>query len=261
MMPGPSVTRSQQLLRLRLGDHLIQRTFTPGEIAALQSAVALLRTVFEDHYVDPDHQSFLFFHGCTIAGCGRRVEDFSVVHRDGRVMLSDFTDPRLGPAVVSLPLYAYASEVLRFAESVLAAPIKVRRLPDWQRRYVQTQWHSLGTLTALTRRFLRSDTADYEGYCAEFAGVHGHLKRPLELVVVAVLGPSVPFRPVSVEARVRFGPIRAGEVLPMRLNRGDLIRATVSEFTTTGVVFLLEGIGSGGVCPGDLLFGTQLLYP
>jgi hypothetical protein len=81
------------------------------------------------------------------------------------------------------------------------------------------------------------------------------------LIIVAILSQSIPFRPVSVEARVRFGPIRAGEVLAMRLNRGDLVRATVSEFTTSGAVFLLEGVGSGGVCPGDLLFGTQMLYP
>ncbi|MDB4897466.1 MAG: hypothetical protein JWN15_3728 [Firmicutes bacterium] len=260
-MPGPSVGGTERLLCLRLGDHLIQRTFGAGEVAALQSAVALLRTIFEDHYVDPDHHSFLFFHGCTIAGRGRRVEDFTVVHRHGRVMLSEFTSQRLGPAIVSLPLSAYASDVLHFAESVLAAPVASRQFPDWQRRYVQGQWKSLVALTALTRRFLRGGCTDYETYCAEFANVHGHLKRPLELLVVAVLGKSVPFNPVSVAVRVRFGPIRAGEVLPMRLNRGDLLRATVTEFTTAGVVLLLEGAGSGGVCPGDQLFGTQLLYP
>jgi hypothetical protein len=260
MIQGHAVRAPQRLVRLHLGDHLVEAC-SDGEIAAIQSAVALLRTVYEDHYVDPDHKACLFFHGCTVFGLQGRSEDFTVVHREGRVVLSEFTAPNKGPEVVSLPLYGYAAEVLRFAEMVLTRPRKLRYQPEWQSRHIQMQWEALNDLVALTRRFIHGGGVDYEMYCAAFTDLQGQRKRPLELQVTSVLDQGGPFEPVTVEARVAFGPIRAGEVLPMRINRGDVVRVTASNFTTSGVILLLEGIGSGGVCRGDALHGLQFFYP
>lgn len=257
MIEEASVKGSQRTLRLRLGDHLIQAV-GHGEMAIVQSALALLRTVFEDHYVDPEHQSCLFFHGCTVAG----TYDFTVVHRGDRVMLSDFTFPWKGPSYVSLPLTSYALEVVRFAERVLVADLKNHRpLPDWQQRYVDSQMAQLKELSALGRRFLSAPLSEYPAFCEQYQELHGKLKRPLEIQVLQVLEQSGPFQPISVMCRVLFGPIRAAEILPMRLNRGDVVRVTVSQFTPEGVVLTLEGVGSGGVRPGDRLYGLQLFYP
>jgi hypothetical protein len=256
MLEESAVRSSQRLLRLRLGDHLIQ-TFTDSDVSTLQSAVNLVRTVFEDHYVDRDHRSSLFFHGCTIAGS----HDFSVVHREGRVILSDFTFPWKGPACVSLPLQAYAREVIQFGENVLARSIRMQPMPGWQQRQVKANRAYLRELTAYGRRFWDAGVEQYPAYCEGFYQMHGRLKRPLEIQVNQLLEAAGPWKPVRVEARILFGPIRSGEMMPMRLNHGDVILVQVEKFTNSGVILTLQGVGSGGVRPGDQLFGLQLFYP
>lgn len=245
-------------MKLRLGDQLI-KTFEQGEPSALQSAVALLRTVFEDHYVDPDHQSCLFFHGCTISGT-RKAYDFTVVHREGRVHLSEFTFPWTGPACVSMPLLTYAAEVVEFASGVASGGLLRRPVPEWQRRHLQTQLNHLEQLLALGRRLLQGGLAEYPGCCEAFQAQHGHLKRPLELQVVEVREAGAPFQPARVAARVLFGPVRLNEVLPVRLNRGDVVRAIVDRFDVSGPELVLEGVGSGGIRAGDRLVGLQHFY-
>ncbi|HEY3369116.1 MAG TPA: hypothetical protein VGK74_29020 [Symbiobacteriaceae bacterium] len=245
-------------MKLRLGDHQIE-TQIGADLAALQSAVALLRTVFEDHYVDPDHQSCLFFHGRTIAGAQNQHYDFTLVHREDRVMLSDFTFPWKGPAYISLPLHTYAREVIRFAENVAATEVRLEGMPAWQRSAAELQSTYLADLLALTRRYIDGE-AGYDACCAVFQDVHGRLKRPLELEVLAVLEAAEPFEPCQVEARITFGPVRLGEILPVRIHRGDMLRGVAEEFSHQGVRLRLEGVGSGGIRPGDRLYGMQLFY-
>lgn len=260
MVEGHSAGRTPTLLRLHLGDHLIQ-TFDDGDSATVQSAVALLRTIFEDHYVDPEHQTCLFFHGCTLTGSRNRFHDFNVIHRGDRVILSDFTFQQQGPACVSLPITAYAAEVVRFAMQVQSGDRHERPRPDWQQHYLDTQRRYLEQLTELARRLLAGGGADYPRFCELFQQLHGKLKRPLELQVLTILGESGPRKPVRIRVRVMFGPLGVREVLPMRLNLGDVVLATVNEFTNEGVLLTLEGVGSGGVRPGDRLFGLQRFYP
>ncbi len=261
MIEGHAVRRSPGLLRLHLGDHLIQ-AFGYGEFSTVQSAVALLRTVFEDHYVDPEHKSCLFFHGCMLAGARSRPHDFSVVHRGDRVILSEFTFHPGGPVCVSLPVATYAAEVVQFGLEVLAGGKRARAQIDWQRRFVEAQWTALHELTTLGRRFVAGGCANHEAFCDEFHALHGHQKRALELRVFAVDGDDFhPREPVTVRTRVVFGPLGARETLPMRLNGGDIVLAAVETFTNEGVTLTLEGVGSGGVRPGDRLLGLQLYYP
>ncbi len=260
MIEGPAVKGSPKRLRLRLGDLLIQGIVDEG-LGTVQSAIALLRTVFEDHYVDPDHQSCLFFHGCAITGSRRQTYDFTVVHRGDRVILSDFTFPKPGPRCISLPLRTYAAEVLRFAQRVRATGLETDGMPPWQQAYAESQWKALTDLTELTHRFLTGEDADYKAFCDEFYALHGRLKRPLELQILDVIHEGDVWEPKIVQARVAFGPIQTGEVLPMRLNHGDVIRVSAEAFTSGGVILRLEGVGSGGVRPGDRLHGLQLFYP
>lgn len=257
-----AVGRNPTLIRLRLGDHLLH-TFDEGDLATYQSAVALLRTVFEDHYVDPDHQSCLFFHGCTILGSRSASHDFTVVHRQGRVILSEFTFQRSGPSCVCLPLDVYAREVIGFAERVLHCPPPPRQRPEWQERYVQMQRNHLRNLIDLGRRFLAEGCEEYERFCAEFHETHGSLKRPLTVEILAILneGEVEPRHPYFAEARTLFGPLSARETAPMRLNGGDVVLVTVERFTVRGALLQVEGVGSGGLRPGDKLYGLQLFYP
>lgn len=260
MIEEPALKAFYGSFHLCLGDHRIE-ALGDAELATLQTAVAMLRTLFEDHYVDPEHQSCLFFHGCTIAGGERVAHDFTVVHRGGRVVLSDFTFPWQGPACVSLPLKRYTTEVLRFTGQVQERGRSPEERPEWQQQYVDSLWHHLNTLTVLGHQFLIGRCEDRVAYCEQFHMSHGYLKRPLELQIGAVLEDAAPFAPVVVQSRVAFGPIHARQVLPMRLNRGDVVRVSVREFTRYGAILTLEGVGSGGVRPGDRLFGMQLFYP
>jgi len=260
VLEGHATRRSPGLLRLHLGDYLIQVP-GDGEFATVQSAVALLRTVFEDHYVDPEHQSCLFFHGCMLVGARSRPHDFSVEHRGDRVILSDFTFRPDGPVCVSLPLGTYAAEVVRFGARILSTGRRAEAVTDWQRRLLDIQWGALEELTALGHRFLAGGCADLPTFCDEFHALHGNRKRALELRIISIENDSEPRQPVTVLARVSFGPLGARETLPMRLNGGDVVVARVDEFANEGVVLTLEGVGSGGVRPGDRLLGLQLFYP
>jgi hypothetical protein len=235
-------------VQLRLGDHLIQ-TYAGGELASLQSTVALLRTIFADHFVDPEHQSSLSSH------------DFTVVHRSDRVVLSDFTFKRRGPFCVALPVYTFAIEVVRFAEQILALGLPIKRPPEWQMRYVHMYWLFMIDLIALARRFILGGGIDFAVYSSEYHQLHGHLQRPLEMQIVEVLAQGAPRQPITALSRIKFGPVRANESLPVRLNHGDVVLATVDQFTNDGVVLTLQGVGSGGLRVGDLLHGLQLFYP
>lgn len=246
-------------MKLRLGDHEIE-TQVGVDLATLQSAVALLRTVFEDHYVDPDHGSCRFFHGRTIAGAQNQSYDFTLVHREDRVILSDFTFPWQGPAYASLPLRSYAEEVRQFAEDVAARGVRFESLQPWQRPVAETHYAHLTSLLALLRRFLAGES-DYGDCCSVYQEMHGHLKRPLELEVLAVVEDGEPFQPIRVDARIAFGPLRMGEVLPLRVNRGDMVRGMVEEFHNQGARLTLQGVGSGGIRPGDRIYGMQSFYP
>lgn len=257
-----AASRAPSLIRLRLGDHLLH-TFEDGDLATHQSAVALLRTVFEDHYVDPDHHSCLFFHGCTILGARNESHDFTVVHRQGRVMLSDFTFQRSGPTCVSLPIEVYAREVVHFAERVLSCEPPHRERPEWQERYFQQQRRYLRDLVELGQQLLAAGCQNYDAFCARYQEIHGYLRQPLTMEVTSILneGEVKPRDPYFAESRALFGPIAAREQVPMRLNKGDVVLVTVEQFTPRGALLQIEGIGSCGLRPRDRLYGLQLFYP
>lgn len=260
MIEESPVRAAPSLLRLRLGEHLVQAA-VDEKLAMLQTAVALMRTLFEDHYVDPEHQSCLFFHGCAIAGAQNETHDFTVRHRSGQVVLSEFTFPWKGPASVTLPLFHYARDVLHFAEQVSHRQRRAATHPAWRRQYADSLRGHLHVLIGLSRRFLAAGCERPAVFREEYHHLHGHLKRPLELQVTAVLEDAGPFQPVTVLSRVLFGPVQARQVTPMRLNRGDVIRVSVLQFTPAGIALTVEGVGSGGVRPGDRLYGLQLFYP
>ncbi len=260
MIEGHAIRRPRALLRLRVGDHRFQ-LLGKSRLAMVQSAVALLRTVFEDHFVDPEHNSCLFFQGCMLIGSQAHTHDFTVTHGGDRVILSDFTFPHDGPAVVSLSLTAYATEVLRFSMQAAGTRLPDQTLPDWQERYLDTQLGYLRQLLIWTDRLVAGGCETYSSLCEEFHALHGEQKRPLEMQVLTVQEGLAPRQPFQVLARIAFGPLRTGERLPMRLNRGDVVLVTVNEFTNAGVLLTLEGVGSGGVRPGDALYGLQFYYP
>lgn len=253
-----AVRRVPTLLRLHLSEHLIH-TFPDGELATVQSAVALLRTLFEDHHVDPEHQSCLFFHGCILGG--KRADDFSVVHRGDQVILSDFTFPYGGPRPLIMPLRRYALAVVRFAGQVLSGAATARQPSVWSEHYVKTQMQYLRDLHQLGRRLIIGPYEEYAEIVAEFQASHGSLKQPLQLQVLAAPEATKPWQPVEVLGRVEFGPVRTGEVLPMRLNQGDVVLVTVEGFRSEGVALKVEGVGTGGIRAGDWLRGLQLFYP
>jgi hypothetical protein len=260
MIEGNAIKRAPTYLHLHLGDHLI-RTVEDGELSTVQSTVALLRTIFEDHYVDPEHQSSLLFHGCTLSGSEKHPHDFTVVHRADRVILSEFTFKHRGPACVSLPLLAYTEELVKYGDTVLSSGPAIRPRPKWQQEFLDGQWEDLRKLHQLARQLLLQGLGDYGALRTEFIEVHGRLKRPLEMQVVSVEIDSGPRKPVVVQARIVFGPIGSGQRLPIRLNGGDVVLAHVVGFAVDGAILTLEGVGSGGVRIGDRLYGLQHFYP
>lgn len=260
MIEGNAIKRAPTYLHLHLGDHRI-RTVEDGELSTVQSTLALLRTIFEDHYVDPDYQCSLLFHGCTLSGSEKHLHDFTVVHRGDRVILSEFTFKHRGPTCVSLPLLAYVEELVKYSDTVLSIGTTIRTRPGWQQEFLDGKWDELRKLHGLARQLLQQGLGDYDVLRTEFSEVHGRLKRPLEMQIVSVLIDAVPRKPVVVEARIVFGPIGSGQRLPVRLNGGDVVLSKVSGFTVNGALLTLEGIGSGGVRVGDRLFGLQYFYP
>lgn len=242
-------------LTLRLGSYLLQ-TQEDEELRLLQSAVALLRTVFEDHHVDPDHRSALFFHGRTLP-CG--PHDFAVTHRADMVVLNDFTFQLRGPRTLKMPIAVYAQEVAQFATQVLNAEYPHLPRPDWQQRYVEAQRATTQELITLANQV--ASKGELGPLRAEFQEKEGAKKRPLELQVKEAPDRQTPWIPVQVVAKAIFGPLKLHERIPVRLNGGDTILATVDGFKPEGVHLTLEGVGHSGVCPGDRLLGLQLFYP
>lgn len=271
-----------------------------GPAGPVAAGVALLRTVFEDHAVDPGHADCLFFHGRTLGNPGTGF-DFSVTHRGDAVLLSDFTGPA-PPGPILLPWREYAAEVLRFAREA-AARSSPPAGPAWCRAYWEEKARQLEALIGLTQRALAGPADRPARWAGAFYRLHGHLKRPLEMVVTQVLGegslpPDVigpedavaaarlPVQagepagsagarqaarsgepapaaetPWVVRCRVVFGPLRAGEVVPLTVNRGDVVVGEVEGFEASGVRLRVMGVGSGGLAPGDVLRGLQLFYP
>jgi len=260
VIEGNAIKRAPTYLHLHLGDHLI-RTVEDGGLSTVQSTLALLRTIFEDHYVDPEHQSSLLFHGCTLSGSEKNHHDFTVVHRGDRVILSEFTFKHHGPTCVSVPLLAYTEELVKYTNTVVSNGTTVRPRPAWQQEVLDGQWEELRKLHALSRQLLLQGLGGYGALRTTFDEVHGRLKRPLEIQIMSIGIDFGPRKPVVVQARIVFGPIGTGQRLPVRLNGGDVVLAHVSGFTMDGAVLTLEGVGSGGVRPGDRLYGLQYFYP
>lgn len=304
------------------------RTVIPagGPAGPLPAAVGLLRTVFEDHVVDPEMGSYLFFQG-SVLGDSSANYDFSVTHRGDAVLLSDFTAPApAGPVV--LGWREYAGEVVHFAREVSRWP-RPAGAPGWALQYADDQAAQLRDLLDLASAAIADPGGNRREYAPRFHALHGHRKRPLELVVTEVVAegslppdlfgpedallhlpppadaasaaepaagkaaaaragraptaggapagggtdgaaraafagraPSAgPEAPWVVLCRVAFGPVRAGETLPLTVNRGDLVIAHVEGFEPRGARLRVMGVGSAGLAPGDVLRGLQLYYP
>jgi hypothetical protein len=255
-MHGAAVPQS---LTIRLGDRSVSVLIGPS-VAAIESAVALLRTVFEDHFADPEYRECLFFHGCTLIDSRREKLDFSVRHQGDRVVLTDWSWAADGPTFSSLPRLQYAQEILAFARQVRAAGMPSRPGPSWLSHYSGGRWLQLGSLCLLTARYLAGGEEAYATCRRAYEERHGHRRRPLELAIEVVIGTFEPWHPVEVLARPVFGPLHQGALLPLMLN-GQLIRGIVTEFRPGGVALSLEGVGWGGVAPGDRLVGLQLFHP
>jgi hypothetical protein len=253
--PGPGSPK----LAIRLGDSL-ERAFEASDLTTHRAAVALLRTVFEDHYVDPEHnwQPILPVRHPSAA---QPDYDFSVIHRGWNVVLSDFTFPHRGPERVTLPLAAYVREVVRFGEAVLAAPPVCRNYRDSESEALARYRQYLLDLIGLGRAALGGH--NYWELCEEFHMIHGSLKRPLHLRVVDILdhGGGRLRAPQIAVVEVCFGPLHDGEKTALRINRGDVVLATVLAIEPAGATLRLEGIGPGGLFVGDELFGLQCFYP
>lgn len=249
-----------QNLTIRLGDRTVSVLGGPS-LAAIESAVALLRTVFEDHFADPEYRQCLFFHGCTLVGSGRERLDFTVHHQDDRVILSEWSWADDGAAISSLPRLQYAEEVLAYAHQVRQAGYPDRHGPAWLHQYARGLWLELGSLSLLIARYLRAGEEFYRTIRRLYAERFGSRRRPLELEVELVIGEFEPWHPVQVLVRPLFGPLSLGAYLPLKLNGELLVRGQVDEFRPAGVAITLEGVGWKGVKPGDLLTGLELFHP
>lgn len=249
-----------QNLTIRLGDRTVSVLGGPS-LAALESAVALLRTIFEDHFADPEYRSCLFFHGCTLVRSDRERLDFTVRHQEERVILSDWSWAEDGAALTSLPRHLYAQEVLAYARQVRHAGYPNRQGPSWLRQYARGLWLELGSLCLLTARYLRAGDHLYRAARRVYAERYGVRRRPLELEVELITGQFEPWHPVRVLARPLFGPLRQGAHLPLKVNGEHLVRGLVEEFRPAGVALTLEGVGWSGVKVGDRLVGLELFHP
>lgn len=238
-----------------------------GDLGAVPSALALLRTVFEDHHVDPDHQSCLFFNGCTIGTCTAQY-DFSVTRAGDAVLLSDFTFPQLREqAPVRVPIALYAREVVNFAHAALDVPVPAGLAP-WAEELHGHQRNQVEEVLHLAEAFVAQGCRNISRFYAEFQRRHGCRKRPLELQILSVeargdaLGQEASDTPLPwlVEARVLFGPISVNELVPMRVNGGDVVLVQGLRFGPRGISLAVMGVGSGGLAAGDRLTGLQLFY-
>lgn len=246
-------------LALKLGDRVLH-SFDSGSLPAYRSAVALLRTVFEDHFADPEHGVGLLLLGHQPDGLPLS-QDFTVIHRGSHLELSDFTQSHGGPSCVQMPLKAYVREVVRFGEAVLAAAPVCRNYSDRESRELMEQRQYLLDLVGLGRATLGGH--NYWELCEEFHMVHGSIKQPLRLEVMDIMddGGGKLRAPQTVQVKIRFGPLCAGEKTLVRPNGGDAVLATVQSREQDSATLLLEGIGPGGLAAGDQLIGLQCFYP
>lgn len=248
-----------QNLTIRLGDRTVSVMGGPS-LAALQSAVALLRTLFEDHFADPDYDDCLFFHGCTLIGSGREKLNFTVRHQEDRVVLSDWNWTEDGPAISAIPRSQYAQEILAFARQVRTTGFPDRPGPTWLRRYARGLWLEFGSLCLLATRYVQEGEAHYRTIRRAYWERHGQRRRPLELVVDLVMGEFEPWHPIRVLVRPLFGPLKQGAHVPLRVNGDHLVRGLVEEFRPGGVALTLEGVGWKGIKQGDRLVGLELFH-
>lgn len=267
MMPPPRFWSSGTGIELTLAGRALVAP-DEADIGAVPTAVALLRTLFENHHVDPEHQSCLFFNGCTIGTCTVQY-DFSVTHRGGAVVLSHFTFNHFqdfGP--IPIPLTQYAREVLQFARRARSIPEPLG-LTGWAERLRADQRKQLLELIELAEGLVGAGCRNHAELCEEFRQTHGLRKRPLELLLLAVAeegarpgdrNPEGP-APWVVECRVQFGPISVNELVPLRVNGGDVVLAQAVSFGPRGVTLHVMGVGSGGLAAGDRLTGVQQFYP
>lgn len=208
------------------------------------SALALLRTAFEDHYVDRDHDGCLFFSGKTIPAATAEY-DFSVTHRGDAVFLSEFSwCPELEPQRISR--IAYVQAVVNFARAVRGAGF-------WD--------EDLAKLLRLAQQYLEEDCRRPALYSDLFHQLHGHRKQPLQLVVTNLFRPSPDGAPDwEVSAQVKFGPIRRGQLELVRQNGGTILVIQALDFDADGVHIAVRGEGAATLSPGDRLSGLQLFY-
>ena len=127
----PLDTTSHGNISLKInGEEISGCQFPHMELGINQSAVALLKSVFENH--EPDDNYPIFYHGCwIISTCACRIIDCQVTHlsRD-RVRLSQFVvtggpikdkglEKKLHATSITIPNIDYASQILPFAEKAL----------------------------------------------------------------------------------------------------------------------------------------------
>jgi hypothetical protein len=119
-------------LRLTIGGEIIAAgDGGENEYGISESALALLRTLESDHSREHPVAERLVFHGCGLIlmmGCPIGI-DWSVVHADGQVLLTDivkYTSTsesdalRFHDLAVRLPEDSYRAEVIRFAKRAKA---------------------------------------------------------------------------------------------------------------------------------------------
>jgi hypothetical protein len=99
-----------------------------SDLGINQSAVSLLKSIFNDH--QPDEHGPIFYHGCSIiTTCPNRIIDFAVVHTDNHVKLDRFKvsgidfDQSMKKYIdeisITIPTVTYAAQILPFAEQSL----------------------------------------------------------------------------------------------------------------------------------------------
>lgn len=275
-MTSPSAWSAASEIALTVAGHTVVAP-DEGGVGSTPAAVALLRTVFENHEVDPSHRSSAFFNGCAINTHHARY-DFSVTHVGDAVLLSDFTFPiPQEPPFIRLPLPEYVRAVTEFARDVRAIPVPLG-LTDWGERILREQRRHLATLLQLAESYLDQGCRNQQAFHAAFHRQHGCLKQPLQLEITSITEagdplPHIPAhpgpRPMAgadppapwiIEARVTFGPLETRAAVPLRTRSGDLVLAEALRFTERGVELAVRGVGPDGLAPGDCLRGLQLFY-
>ena len=124
--PADVTSEGNILLEIN-GEDISGCALKDNELGINQSAVALLKSIFLNHFPDEDwfrDPPPLFPHGCYILGtCTNRVVDFRVRHIPGdKVALDHFIVTGIGDwkryygETVVIPNIEYARQILAFAE-------------------------------------------------------------------------------------------------------------------------------------------------